>query len=81
MKIMMLVGLLPGLFLVGCAESPRGLPDTTTSISPADPSAASRGRDGGSVVGAYTHRAVREPATWRGTGVEMAPVSGGETSR
>ena len=78
MRLSIIAGILPGLLLAGCADAARGLPETTVFPSPEDPSILGGTPGRAPVVGAYTHRTVREPAGFRGTGVDMAPVAGRE---
>ncbi len=73
---MFLAGL-SGLLLAGCtATRPVGLSDLGTHAPQADPAVAVTTVAYGSVIGSYTHRTPTDPAGWRGTGVEMAPVAG-----
>ena len=81
MRFSIIAGILPGLLLAGCAEAARGLPETTVFPSPEDPSILGGTPSRASVVGAYTHRTVREPEGFRGTGVDMAPLAGPEPAR
>ena len=81
MRFSIIAGILPGLLLAGCADAARGLPETTLFPSPEDPSILGGTPSRAPVVGAYTHRTVREPAGFRGTGVDMAPVAGREPAR
>jgi len=81
MRFSIIAGILPGLLLAGCAEAARGLPETTVFPSPEDPSILGGTPSRASVVGAYTHRTVREPEGFRGTGADMAPLAGPEPAR
>ncbi len=71
---------LAGLLLAGCAaDEPWGLPQTTLSQAPEDPSIVSRNAAYRSVIGGYTARTATQPRSFRDTGVEIAPVGNPST--
>lgn len=66
---------LAGLLLSGCvSDTPSGLTDLASYGSAAEPTAAAPARYR-SVIGGYEARTPTDPSGWRGTGVEIAPVS------
>jgi hypothetical protein len=66
---------LTGLLLAGCASQPIGLTDLASYTSAADPGIRTSTSSYAPVIGAYTPRTPVSPNGWRGTGVEVAPLT------